>query len=608
MRGFQVELWAGNSMKALRPIATSTGGSTVPGVIRVRLPYQLRPGQIVRALQKSGAVRSQLSAPVVVENNYVTQDYDNARTGLNPYETILMKSNVPKLKLLFTQVVDADTTPHGTEIHAQPLYVQDVMIPERGKHNIVIVATENNRVYAFDANSNRGANTHALWSHSLIGSRERAVTKFGTCEYQWGITSTPVIDRTTNTLYVVGIVDTAPGRQGGQKWRIHALDISTGANKKMKEISAPGFLPLYQLNRADLLLDHGVLYVPFGSHCHDDRPDRTTGFYHGWLMAYDADIPGSATFLNQLGVFNTTENLPDPCGDDDRYGGGIWQAGIGAAADGAGNVYFVTGNGPHKKPKNFGNSVLKVQLLAGTSILNLQDFFTPTNWSKDYCFRKSGWDQDLGSGGAMLLPDRSQQPTHLLLARGKLGTIYLIDRDNMGKDTGRVVQTLQPPCTTSESVNDDHSVCTNQFHGQPAYYRGPNKEFIFYPTNCAPPCVGRGTIQRYELANASLIPPQPGSSGISTDSFVGVPILTISSNGTRSGTGIVWGVPPASTSNRVPGMNLYAYDANDLRRPLFTPIDVGPWPGSEFNPFTVPTVIHGKVYVGATGQLSVFGP
>jgi hypothetical protein len=638
--GCTVELWSGDS-SALVPVATSS--AAFAGLVRVRLPRTFPPGQVVRALQKLNTITSLLGAPVVVANNYVTQHYDNARTGLNPYEDILTKSNVPTLRLLITRTLPKiGGYPQYTdnEIHAQPLYVQDVAIPGKGKHNMVIVATESNTLHAFDADSDQGVNSDGLWPspYSLIGPGEKPVTSFGSCSLQRGITSTPVIDRTTDTLYVVGIADA-----GGPKWRIHAVDISTGQDKKnaqgqpirAKEISAPGFLPLYQLNRAGLVLDDGILYVPFGSHCHDDRPATSNDFYHGWLMAYDVDIPGSSSFLTQVGVFNTTEQLPQACGgdaiDDAKYGGGIWQAGIAPAADGAGNVYFSSGNGPfNDSGRNFGNSVLKVRL-SNTGVSSpsmvLADFFTPTDWT-EYCRQ----DQDLGSGGVMLLPDQPQCPAHLLLARGKVKTIYLIDRDNMGRNTGQVVQAVPPDAPP------------NGFHGQPAYYQGPQGRFVFYANNAGP-------IQRYELVNGHLKPPAPNSNGISVDNFSGAPILTTSSNGTTPGTGIVWGVPPLR-----PVLQLYAYGADDLRQHLFAPLDAGPWcdfpsvckmcppppppptpppppppgccPGSQAppdqgpsaaccngcgctcltsNPFVVPTVIHGKVYVGTTRELRVFG-
>jgi outer membrane protein assembly factor BamB len=298
---------------------------------------------------------------VLAKNNYVTQHYANTRTGWNPYETVLTVANVPHLKPLFTQHVDA-------QVYAQPLYMHGVAIASQGTRNVIFVATEADTVYAFDADTSHPV----LWQRTLIPTGEAPVSSTdvlcGNIAPVIGITSTPVINPVTSTLYVVAKTKRGQGIQATFHQYLYALDITTGHDRlgSPMEIQASvvdagqavPFVPRWQLNRPGLLLENGRVYAAFGSHC-----DSHAGQYHGWVLAYDAKT------LKQVGTFNASPH---------SGGVGIWQGGMGLAADPAGSIYFATGNGAFtgSQPggKDYGDSVLKL----GPD-LKVLDSFTPAN-------------------------------------------------------------------------------------------------------------------------------------------------------------------------------------------------------------------------------------
>jgi len=346
-----------------------------------------------------------------------TSHNDQARTGQNLNETILTPASVTSSNfgLKFANPVDA-------RIYAQPLYVSNVAIPGKGTHNVVYVATENDTVYAFDADTQAAP----LWQTSLLINGGTAVPSSDV----WcsdlvpiiGVTATPVIDPTTNTLYVVAKTKEGLSTNPSFFQRLHALDLATGAERPgapvdiAATVSGRGdgsdgtsiaFDPLWQLNRPGLALVDGVVYIAFGAHC--DAPP-----YHGWLFAYDA------TQLTPAGVFITTPN---------GRGGGIWQSGGAIAADASGNLYLSTGNGTFDANlpggSDLGQSVVK--LSQSGAALTVSDYFTPFD-------QNAAYDNDLGSGGPLALPDQTDaQFPHLLVGAGKEGTIYLLNRDNLGR-------------------------------------------------------------------------------------------------------------------------------------------------------------------------------
>ncbi|MBV9707689.1 MAG: pyrrolo-quinoline quinone [Chloroflexi bacterium] len=512
---------------------------------------------------------------VPTESNYVTQHYENARTGWNPHETILTVANVPQLKQLFTQRVDAQT-------YAQPLYMHGVAIPGQGTHNVVFVATENDSVYAFDAD----ASLPVLWRRTLVPTGETPVSSSDVlCNNVApviGITSTPVIDPGTATMYVVAKTKRVQAAQTTFHQYLYALDITTGHDRagSPKEIHASivgtggsvSFIPQWQMNRPGLLLEQGRVYIAFGSHC-DSHP----GQYHGWILAYDART------LNQVGTFVAAP---------DTARSAIWQGGMGLAIDPTGNIYFTTGNGAFtaNQPggKDYGDSVLKLG-----SDLKVLDFFTPAD--QDVLNRA---DIDLGSGGVLVLPDQPAGSTshpHLLVMCGKDGRIFLLDRENLGKYNGpngpdRVVQTL--PLQPGRPVTSQPGVW-----GGPAYYQGPDGQFVYY-------CGSRDHLKAFKLFNGLLSPATVGTDQPNQSAEIfsgeGGTTPTVSSNQQTAGTAVVWALVRSNP------LRLRAYDATNLTVKLFDG-NAGPWTNPGGGAFIEPTVIQGKVYVASDKQLSVFG-
>jgi hypothetical protein len=320
----------------------------------------------------------------------LTYHNDNDRSGQNLSETLLTPTNVNQYQFgkLFSHDVDG-------LVHAQPLYAAQVSVPSAGTHNVVYVVTEHNTVYAFDADSNSGSNAFPLWSVNLGPSVPALPAQAqAPIPIEIGITSTPVIDVTTGTLYVVSFTF----ESGDYFYRLHALDWGTGREKlggpAQIQASVPGTGPcssggtvifdsanLFQ--RPGLLLSNGVVYIGWSG-----LRDYTCA--NGWLIGY------SAQTLLQVGAFNVTPNAPaNPRGSQ----GGIWQSGAAPAADASGNVYFETGDGlfdaGNPTPIDFGDTLLKL-----SSALAVDDYFTPHNQD---CMDTN--DMDLGSGAPVLLPD-----------------------------------------------------------------------------------------------------------------------------------------------------------------------------------------------------------
>src|SRR5258707_4889546 len=379
--------------------------------------------------------------------NVVTQHGDVARSGANTGETILTTANVNATSFgkLFSQTVDG-------QVYAQPLYVANVAISGKGTHNVIFVATQNDSVYAFDADSNGGANATPLWKITLLDSAHGAGAgatavpstdrSTGDVNPKLGITGSPTIETGTNTLYVVGKTK----ENGSYFERLHAIDMTTGNEKSggpaTITASVPGngngsvngtltFDPKWEHNRAGLLLLNGIVYTAFAAH-------GDNGPWHGWIISYNT------TTLQQTGAWCTAPN---------GIGAGIWMSGAGLAADNnnpngtspGGRMFIVTGNGdftpsaPYNTTMNYGDRIVRLELTNGA--MKVADIFTPSNQAS-----LNSADLDLASGGALLLPDQSTGGhTHLLVVVGKQGKLYLVDRDNMSgfHTTDAMVQSFQ---------------------------------------------------------------------------------------------------------------------------------------------------------------------
>ena len=509
-----------------------------------------------------------------------TQRYDAQRTGQNRQETALTPATVTGATFgkLFACAVDG-------EVYAQPLYVANFAIAG-GAHNVVLVATMNDSVYAFDADASPCV---TYWKKSFLGTGVTTVPpgdtgEIGDINTIIGITGTPVIDPATGTLYAVAKTK----EPTGYFQRLHALDLATGSEKFggpaniSSAITIPGsgdatdpncpgataghvqFCPLRENQRPGLLLLNGKVYIAWASHGDNDP-------YHGWVIGYSA-----ADLTQAPVVFNTTPN---------GGRGGLWNTGTGPAADVLGNIYVITGNGTFDTgtPRtNYGDSFIKLSTAAGLSVA---DFFTPAN--QDVL---NGGDFDVGSGGAIVVDSTGVHP-HLVIGGDKQGVLYVIDRDNMTgfNSTGdQILQTV--PITAGPAC----IICG--IFSTPAFWEG--KLYVV--------AIG-DVLKLYTLAGGVLssLPTHQAS-----DMF-GFPGATpaVSSNGAANG--IVWvldtsnnGTPNGSGSS-TPAI-LFAYDATTLNKLYSSPTSGAGAAGNAVK-FAVPTVANGKVYVGTQTELSVFG-
>jgi outer membrane protein assembly factor BamB len=505
------------------------------------------------------------SARAAVAPGYYTFHFDNARTGWNPDETQLTPRSVGSSRFAKLATLQTDSI-----VFAQPLYVPGVRIGGVAR-DVVLVVTENDSVYAFDA-----ATDALLWRHSVLGPGVVPESRFSVDCYQIaptiGISSTPVVDPATQTLYFTDKVTVVANGALTDHAQLRALDIATGTEKSppadITATLAQGrggpplrFLPRWQQQRPALLLVNGVLYVAFGSSC-----DLAGAFVHGWIFAYDA-----AT-LRQLAVFNTTGD--HVAGPNPVYFGAIWQGTFGPAADEFGDVYVATGNGAFDANlpggRNFGDSIVKLNARLG-----VLDYFTPFDQQTI-----SDADLDVGSAGVMVIPSAFTGTHRLAIAGGKNGMLFLLDRDDLGK---------YAPGGPDRSLQDV-PILAHTLFGGPAFY----EQYIYYNTNIEPL-----TAYRLSLTPA---PHLAVASQAATHYGNGIPV--VSSNGALPGTAVLW------VTNRVKAtgdtFQLTAFDATDLTKVLFHG-DVGPWNGLS-GLFFAPTVFNGRVYVPGDGNgVAVFG-
>ena len=499
-----------------------------------------------------------------------TQHNDTGRTGANLNETILTTSNVnaEQFGRLFACAVDG-------HIYAQPLYVPQITVPPKGLHNVVYIATEHNSVYAFDADD--CVQSTPLW-HVILGTPRPAgfPTKYGIfqgIQIEIGITSTPVIDLASQTLYVVAYTEERAA--GPFRYKLHALDLTTGVEKFGGPVeiiasttgtgdgSVAGRLtlnPALQMQRPSLLLLHGRIYVAFGSFADTDP-------YHGWVVSYNA-----AT-LAQTAVFNTT-----PDGGE----GAIWMSGQGLLGDANGNVFATVANGSTTASSggnSYGNSFIK---LAGNN-LSLRDWFMPFNAQA-----LNNGDRDLGSSGPVLIPG-----TSLLVGAGKQGVLYLVNSQRMGhfnsSGDGRIVQKFQ--------------ASTDEIFNHPVFWNNPIKPLLFlWPQYQGLKAFSfkNGLFKRVPVAqNNTVAPSQPGGT------------LSISANANAPGTAIVWATHSTAGSAETiarPG-ELHAYDARNIAREIWNSLQ-NPARDSLglYGKFSPPTIANGKVYVSTfSGWLNVYG-
>jgi hypothetical protein len=496
------------------------------------------------------------------QNDVLTQHNDNTRAGLNAAEKILTPANVNvnSFGKLFTQNVD------GT-IVAQPLYATGVLMNDGKVHNVVYVATQHNTVYAFDADSTLGSNASPLWSVSLNnGGTSDPISDFGctgTHYTEIGIMGTPVIDAGKTTLWVVAKTVIGTGDNAVRNFSLHALDITTGSERLGGPViitaTAPSsngsgtFNPIYQMQRPALLLQGGVLYIGFGGNGCDQYA------YNGWLLAYNAQN------LQQEAAFLVTP---------DGQRASIWQGGSGPAADASGNIYVVTANGTYDGPaggNDFGDSVLKMGWSG--NVFGVIDYFTPYNQKQ-----LAQQDLDLGSSGPLVLPDQPGLYPHELVAAGKEGTLYLINRDNEGQfdsETDNVIQSIP------------HAVAT-EVAGVPSYWNGS----VYMGGDL-------DYIKQYSLING-LLSTEPVSQTPVTFAGAGPASTSITANGKTNG--IFWVIRHTNPA-------LFAYDPTNLANKFYDSTQALKSRDKlvPVTRFVTPTISNGKVYIGGTTGLVVYG-
>jgi hypothetical protein len=504
----------------------------------------------------------------------LTQHNDNNRSGENLQETLLTTNNVNtnQFGLLVSRPVD-------DQVYAQPLIMTNVSIVGAGVHNLLIVATVNATVYAYDADD--VTRTTPYWTNSfisppnIVAPNNADESAIGACSgnYQdfsgkFGIVGTPVIDPVAGTIYVV-----VRTKEFGTNFvqRLHALDLASGLDRSNSPViisatvagtgdgSSGGrvsFDPLRNNQRAALTLVNGVVYISWSSHC-DNGP------YHGWVIGYNA-----AT-LQQVAVFNDTPNGSEA---------GIWMSGQGPCADAAGNIYLVTGNGS-VDATDYGESFLKLAPTNSGTLMNAASFFIPLNWSS-----LNSSDLDLGTAGLLLIPG-----TSLAISGGKQGIVYLVNRDSMGG----ISSGLQ-----SWSLN------AGEIHGGPVWWTAPNGSFLYVWPDSG------GHLSQYQF-NGSSFNTTPFAQSVTTGGS-GSPggILSVSANGANAGSGIVWAVVNTTTDANqavVPG-TLHAYNAEKVSSELWNSDKV---PGDSLGnlaKFVAPTVANGKVYMATfSGRVNVYG-
>lgn len=507
--------------------------------------------------------------PAATPVAYLTYHYDNLRTGWNPFETALNWATVGSSSFGLLKSLATDGN-----VYAQPLYVPAVAFPGGGKHDVLIVATEFDSVYAFDPVT-YATLWHTSFANSQAGIGPVPSSDVGCSQIApWiGVSSTPVVDPKTGAIYVVAKTVHGSGQSATFHNTLHALSLTTGldlvppveiaGSVKLSDGSIAKFNQQWQVNRAGLVVASGNVYVGFGSSC-----DINASFVHGWLFGYNTST------LKRTHIFNTSTDVTSYFLDS------IWQATYAIAADGGGDLYYATGNGAfdaNTGGHNYGETVLRME-----PKLSVVDYFTPENQqilSQD--------DADFGSAGVMLLPLQQGAHPHLAVAAGKADAIYLLDRDNLGKYTpGGPDKVLYEVPFSQPGV-----------WGGPAYFANGAGKFVYY-------ALTGGPLKAYRL---SLSPsPTLTLASASSNTFPGEggTIPSVSSNGTTPQTGIVWATTrPGNTS--VPIM-LYAYEASDLSHTLFSSA-VGFWQNTGGAPFLTPTVTNGKVFVGGAAAVSVFG-
>jgi hypothetical protein len=493
--------------------------------------------------------------------DYLTYHGDTLRSGWNNQETALTPTSVQSAKFRRLFVTRLDGVTFG-----QPLVAANESTPG-GTHDLVIVATMANSLYALDAHTGR-----VVWHRRVtVHGRSAVPAGFTGCAIAktYGIAGTPVIDRAKDAVYVAGVVLEGPANAKHMHYYLHMVSLASGA-ELVKPVLIQGstngpsgtepFIGDVQTQRPGLLEANGNIYVTFGSIC-----DYNANLYHGWIFAYNASS------LAPTGIYNSTPAL-----SSGTYYGGIWMNGDAPAVDPTdGSLIFVVGNGTFDNSTSFGDSVVRLS----PNLASVIDYFTPYTVDSD-----NAYDADFGAGGIMLLPDNPSSSLHMAVAQGKDGILTLMNREHLGGYTAggpdNVLAELNlggvwsSPAYFQDGSGNEHVYTT----GGPLYD-------VAVKRSPAGMSVAQTTPQQF---------PQDNGNGATP---------TVSSNGGDPSSAIVWIVQTAPASSGEL-LTLYAYAASNLSAPIYH-ASLGPWQWA--NSYRVPTIANGVVYVPGQGHLLAFG-
>jgi len=527
------------------------------------------------------------AATVTTTADNVTFHHDTSRSGWYQSETTLTTTNVASasFKLLGTLSAPSGMPAFG-KVYAQPLYVTKEKTADGSTHNLVVIATTTDQVYAMDETTGTAV-WHRDFTNAAGGVTQQLWTDTGCGDVNpnVGIVGTPVIDRSLDRMFVV-----VPTKENGTfHMRIHALALSSGADALSPvEVSATAALATggtatvsaeSNFNRGALLEANGNIYVPLGSHC-----DYDAATVHGWVLSY------SATTLAMTG--NALDSTSSNNGSN-KFLGSVWMSGFGPAADASGNIFFATGNGPYDGVADFGMSAIRVP---GNLDMTKASTFTPYGAVAD-----SSADADLASGGVVLLPTVNATTPRLMFIGGKCGSggtsgtqgcqKYLLNRDSLGGfksgDAGAVW----------------HGDTGGGMWGGPATFQDAGGiTYVVYGTGSPISTYALG------LSPVSLAVQSSGSPGCLECRNKGSQPI-VSSNGTTPGTAVVWALK--TPGNAGGNLTLYAFDALNMSHTLFTGV-AGTWTvgtGASYigGALISPTVANGRVYVPTDGGVAVFG-
>jgi hypothetical protein len=503
------------------------------------------------------------------QTSITTYHYDNNRTGWNQNETVLTPATVGSGSFGLLHTVKLND-----QVDAQPLVVPGVSITagsHQGTHDVVYVATEGDTVYAIDVH------TGIVLLNPNFGTPVSYPLGCGNNGPNVGINSTPVIDLSSNTLYVMIYTQS----QGVPTYTLHALDLGSLVDKAPPQVvsashtlsdgSTFNFNATYQRQRPGLLLANGSIYAGFGSFC-----DFAAGSSRGWMLGWTAGslAPFPSNQLNDL-------QATDP---DTFFLSSIWMSGYGPSVDDEGNVLFVTGNSDYSGTTydgvtNIQESVVKVS----SSLSGVLDLFTPSNQGS-----LDQGDADFGSGGVMVLPDQPGSLPHLAVAAGKVGTMYLMNEDSLGGYS-----------TTNNNVLGSYYI--GGCWCGPSYYVDPSDGLGRVVSSGASQVLVWKVQTSPKVALKEVAGSAAGRASAQDPGF----FTTISSNGTASP--IIWALSRPANTSATP-IELYAFNPEGTRtmRPIFS-ARAGTWPNLGGNSNLVPVVANGQVFVASYGQLKIFG-